>query len=294
MGVFVGCCRGIGWVSRYRYKSCSATVMSSPTVCVSVQRCFGEPPEQCWHVCRWQEDLRFRLKDSYDSGSATVNIELKDAPSSLQYLGGSTIGKATIDASIIVGELDKLRADALNTGAATPLASLPNVDHTQDQVVTYLNKFRRCLQWYQSVQPRCCCFWSVRVLCCCSQLCSVSRYVQRREICFADNEGAARRKQHRKGLLPSKPVGGLSVNSQKALSKRAKQVKVASRQGEGPTSYRTDIAEAWVPLQGAGSDARMLLRLQGALRNCGPAVSRDIANCESTIEACIHTFWQTP
>lgn len=121
--------------------------MSSPTVCVSVQRCFGEPPEQCWHVCRWQEDLRFRLKDSYDNGSATVNIELKDAPSSLQYLGGSTIGKATIDASIIVGELDKLRADAFNTGAATPLASLPNVDHTQDQVVTYLNKFRRCLQW---------------------------------------------------------------------------------------------------------------------------------------------------
>ena len=66
-----------------------------------------------------------------------------------------------------------------------------------------------------------------------------------------------------KQLLPSKPLGGLSVKSQKKLSSKAQQVKVASQKGKSPISTRTDIAEAWVPLQGAGSDARLLVRLQG-------------------------------
>lgn len=64
-------------------------------------------------------------------------------------------------------------------------------------------------------------------------------------------------------LLPSKPLGGLSVKSQKKLSSKAQQVKIASQKGKNPISTRTDIAEAWVPLQGAGSDARLLVRLQG-------------------------------
>jgi hypothetical protein len=53
------------------------------------------------------------------------------------------------------------------------------------------------------------------------------------------------------------------VKSQKQLSAKAKQVKVASQKGQGPTLQRTDIAEAWVPLHGSGSDARLLVRLQG-------------------------------
>jgi hypothetical protein len=66
---------------------------------------------------------------------------------------------------------------------------------------------------------------------------------------------------HSRKLLPSKPLRGFGV---KKLSAKAKQVKVAFQKGEGPTSQRTDIAEAWVPLQGAGSDARLLVHLQGA------------------------------
>lgn len=75
---------------------------------------------------------------------------------------------------------------------------------------------------------------------------------------------SARRSRRNSKLLPSKPFGGLSVKSQGKLSAKAKKVQVASQKGDGPTTHRTDIAEAWVPLQGAGSDARLLLRLQGA------------------------------
>jgi hypothetical protein len=84
--------------------------------------------------------------------------------------------------------------------------------------------------------------------------------------------------------LPSKPLGGLSVKSQKKMSDKAKQVKVASWRGDGPPSLRTDIAEAWVPLQGAGSDARLLIRLQGVqiygdfdIRHCWlPCLVQDV------------------
>ena len=77
------------------------------------------------------------------------------------------------------------------------------------------------------------------------------------------------------------------MTSQKTLSTKAQQVKVASRQGDGPASFRTDIAEAWVPLQGAGSDARMLLRLQGAqdiLLPVGCASARGVSSCMVALE----------
>lgn len=77
-------------------------------------------------VRRWNEDLRFRLKDNEDIGTAILHIAVKDAPGSGINLGGSIIGKATIDASIIIGELDKLRAEALNAG----LHSLVVLAHT--------------------------------------------------------------------------------------------------------------------------------------------------------------------
>lgn len=88
----------------------------------------------------------------------------------------------------------------------------------------------------------------------------------------AEGDPSARSQPHSSKLLPSRPLGGLSVRQQKKLSVKAKQVKVASRKGDGPTSHRTDIAEAWVPLQGAGSDARMLLRLQGAHLHIGVGI----------------------
>jgi hypothetical protein len=49
----------------------------------------------------------------------------------------------------------------------------------------------------------------------------------------------------------------------KPASKRAKQVKVAST-GGGPTGMSTNTVEVWLPLQGAGGDARILVKLQGA------------------------------
>jgi hypothetical protein len=67
-------------------------------------------------MCRWNEDLRFRLRDSQEIGNAMLKVAVKDAPGSATNLGGSVIGKASVDAAIIIGELDKLRAEALNEG----------------------------------------------------------------------------------------------------------------------------------------------------------------------------------
>ena len=97
-----------------QYQSCKLVACWEPVLCCDA----GD-------VYRWHQDLRFRLKDNHDIGSATLNIELKDAPGAMQYLGGNTIGKATIDASIIVGELDKLRSEALSIGGHQPLGFLP-------------------------------------------------------------------------------------------------------------------------------------------------------------------------
>jgi hypothetical protein len=62
-------------------------------------------------------------------------------------------------------------------------------------------------------------------------------------------------------VSPAKLLAGdlSSVRDQKSTmkkSKRAQKVKVATR---------TDVAEVWVPLVGAGSDARLLVKLQGAV-----------------------------
>lgn len=56
------------------------------------------------------------MKDNQDTSSAMLSISVKDAPGTGVNLAGSVIGKASIDASIIIGELDKLRADAVSDG----------------------------------------------------------------------------------------------------------------------------------------------------------------------------------
>lgn len=56
--------------------------------------------------------------------------------------------------------------------------------------------------------------------------------------------------------------GDLSSSTVKP-SKIAQKLTVASQQGEGVVVRRTDIVEVWLPLQGAGSDARLLIRIQG-------------------------------
>jgi hypothetical protein len=73
-------------------------------------------------MCRWNEDLRFRREDSQEVGNAMMKIVVKDARGSAINVGRSVIGKASIDASIILGELDRLRAplkgrSALKAGA---------------------------------------------------------------------------------------------------------------------------------------------------------------------------------
>jgi hypothetical protein len=60
--------------------------------------------------------LRFRVKDNEETDSTRLQVVLKSASSSSIALGGNFIGKATIDASGIIGELDKLRADANSEG----------------------------------------------------------------------------------------------------------------------------------------------------------------------------------
>jgi hypothetical protein len=53
-----------------------------------------------------------------------------------------------------------------------------------------------------------------------------------------------------------------SRKEKKKGSKKADKIKVAST-GQVLTKSRTDISEVWLPLQNAGSDARILVRLQG-------------------------------
>jgi hypothetical protein len=47
-------------------------------------------------------------------------------------------------------------------------------------------------------------------------------------------------------------------------NKKAEKVKVAQSQ-DGVRARRTDIVEVWLPLQNAGSDARVLIKLQGTV-----------------------------
>jgi hypothetical protein len=55
-----------------------------------------------------------------------------------------------------------------------------------------------------------------------------------------------------------------SRKEKKKGSKKAEKIKVAST-GQVLTKSGTDISEVWLPLQNAGSDARILVRLQGLL-----------------------------
>lgn len=80
---------------------------------------------------------------------------------------------------------------------------------------------------------------------------------------IADVSQTAREPKRRKLSPASLLVSGDLSRSAEQPSKVAQRATVASQQGQGVVVRRTDIAEVWVPLQGAGSDARLLIRLQG-------------------------------
>ena len=65
-------------------------------------------------------------------------------------------------------------------------------------------------------------------------------------------------------LSPARLLSGdLGQTTPPKRSKKAERMKVAST-GEGMAVTRTNIAEVWVPLKNAGSEARVLIELQGA------------------------------
>lgn len=79
----------------------------------------------------------------------------------------------------------------------------------------------------------------------------------------ADASKVAQPPQKRR-LSPSRLLAGdLGHTSPPKRSKNAERMKVASA-GDGVAVTRTNIAEVWLPLNNAGSDARILIELQGA------------------------------
>ena len=88
---------------------------------------------------------------------------------------------------------------------------------------------------------------------------------------FAEEEVES--KTQVKRLSPSKLLTGNlgAITKRKkdedAKSKKTQRIKIAS-QGALSSATRTNVAEVWVPLQGAGPEARLLIKLQGALLSC--------------------------
>lgn len=80
---------------------------------------------------------------------------------------------------------------------------------------------------------------------------------------LADRQQTSRKPSRRRMSPASLLVSGDLSDSTKKPSQLAQKVQVATQQGQGVVVRRTDIAEVWLPLQGAGSDARVLVRLQG-------------------------------
>lgn len=66
-------------------------------------------------ICRWSEDFRFRVQDAPESSSQVV-LKVKDGSGKGLGLGGSTLGRAILNTSAVIHELDKMRSQQMSSG----------------------------------------------------------------------------------------------------------------------------------------------------------------------------------
>lgn len=66
-------------------------------------------------VCRWTEDFRFRVQDAGES-SSQIHFKVRDGSGKGLGLGGATFGRAVLNTSAIIHELDKMRSQQLSSG----------------------------------------------------------------------------------------------------------------------------------------------------------------------------------
>lgn len=67
------------------------------------------------NCCRWVEDFRFRVQDAAESSSQLL-IKVRDGSGKGLGVGGTTFGRAIINTSGIINELDKMRIQQMSSG----------------------------------------------------------------------------------------------------------------------------------------------------------------------------------
>lgn len=69
----------------------------------------------CVFIYRWSEDFRFRVQDGSES-TPQIYLKVRDGSGSGLSLGGSTFGRAVLNASVITHELETMRIQQMFSG----------------------------------------------------------------------------------------------------------------------------------------------------------------------------------